>query len=531
MTPLWDKVANQGDQDYSQALWDLTIEESDQHGKGWLEGPLSRSQLDSMFPEGWSPCGRFAVWQGKWRPIDDFSECEVNICFGCFERISLKALDEITWACVQILKCSAARGDVSFTLQDGTVLRGKVHSAWGDVEKVKPLSKTYDLKSAYKQMALHPSERKKAFIILREPASREVKAFVCNTLPFGSSASVLHFNRVSLLLQRIMWDLCLISACYYDDFPSVMPAMLSEGSDKIVHTVMQLLGDDMAVDKETPFSSASEMLGVVLDSSDSSAVCLRNRPDKSEAMCDALGKIVQARFISSRELPSMLGRLQFLESQLFGRMGKLALADLRQVERSSLATVHLDDTHLDALKLLRSRLLQGVSTAARPVLLFTDGACEPAGGTFVTTIGGVLIVPGQLPRVFGSHVPGRLVNEWSERGKHVIGQTELYAVLIARTLWSDLAEDARCIAFVDHTGVHSACINGSSSDKAWRSLLMHLEAADEAKPSLMWYHRVPSASNCADAPSRGQWDEISFLGRWERDHPVCPITSELLKDL
>ena len=29
---------------------------------------------------------------------------------------------------------------------------------------------------------------------------------------------------------------------------------------------------------------------------------------------------------------------------------------------------------------------------------------------------------------------------------------------------------------------------------------MHLEAADEAAPSLMWYHRVPSASNCADAP-------------------------------
>ena len=534
---LWDKVANQSDQDYSQALWDLTMEESDQQGKGWLVGPLSRSQLDAMFPEGWSPCRRFAVWQGKWRPIDDFSECGVNACFGCFERISLKALDEITWACVQILRCSAARGDVSFTLHDGTVLRGKVHSAWGDAERIKPLSKTYDLKSAYKQMALHPSERSKAVIILREPASHEVKAFVCNTLPFGSSASVLHFNRVSLLLQRIMWELCLISACYYDDFPSVMPAMLSAGSDKIVHTVMQLLGYDMAVEKETSFSSASEMLGVVLDSGDSSAVRLRNRPDKSESMCESLGKILEAKSVSSRELPSMLGRLQFLESQLFGRMGKLALADLRQVERSSLPVVHLDDAHLDALKLLRSRLLQGrprqivVSAAARPVLLFTDGACEPAGDTFVTTIGGVLIVPGQLPRVFGSHVPDRLVCQWAERSKHVIGQTELYAVLIARTLWADHLNDSRCIAFVDHTGVHSACINGSSSDKAWRALLMHLEAADEEKPSLMWYHRVPSASNCADAPSRGQWDELAFLGRWERDHPLCPVTSELLKDL
>ena len=93
---LWDKVEGQVEPEYSQALWDLTLEEADKLGKGWLEGPLSRDQLDDLFPEGWSPCRRFAVWQGKWRPIDDFSECGINACFGCFERISLKALDEIT---------------------------------------------------------------------------------------------------------------------------------------------------------------------------------------------------------------------------------------------------------------------------------------------------------------------------------------------------------------------------------------------------------------------------------------------------
>ncbi|CAE7332700.1 PARP6, partial [Symbiodinium sp. CCMP2456] len=248
---LWEKVASHKVQDYSQALWDITMDEADSQGKGWLQGPLSKAQLDAMFPEGWSPCRRFAVWQGKWRPIDDFSECGINACFGCFERISLKALDEITWACVQIFKCAVVRGDVSFTLQDGSVLKGKLHSAWHDADRVRPLSKTYDLKAAYKQMPLHPDERRKAIIILKNPSTLQVQAFVCNTLPFGSTASVLHFNRVSLLLQRVMWELCLISACYYDDFPSTMPAMLGEGSDNIVHTAMQLLGYDMSVEKET----------------------------------------------------------------------------------------------------------------------------------------------------------------------------------------------------------------------------------------------------------------------------------------
>eukprot|EP00439_Symbiodinium_sp_Y106_P006765 s12728_g1.t1 len=131
---LWDKVEGQVEPVYSQALWDLTLEEANKLGKGWLEGPLSKDQLDAMFPEGWSPCRRFAVWQGKWRPIDDFSECGINACFGCFERISLKALDEITWACVQIFRCAVTRGDVSFTLQDGSSLQGRLHSAWHDAD-------------------------------------------------------------------------------------------------------------------------------------------------------------------------------------------------------------------------------------------------------------------------------------------------------------------------------------------------------------------------------------------------------------
>ena len=161
-----------------------------------------------------------------------------------------------------------------------------MHSAWHDANKVRPLSRTYGLKDTYKQLPLHPSERRKAIIILRDPSARRVRAFVCNTLPFGSTASVLQFNHISLLLQRILCELCLVSACYYDDFPPVMPAMLGQGSDRVTHAVMQLLSFDMSVDKESPYASLSEMLGIVLDTSDEAmgAVHLWNRPERSEAM-------------------------------------------------------------------------------------------------------------------------------------------------------------------------------------------------------------------------------------------------------
>ena len=78
------------------------------------------------------------------------------------------------------------------------------------------------------------NERCKAVLILQTPESREVKGFVCNTLPFGATASVMHFNRVSLLLQRILWEVAVAATCYYDDFPSMSPSFLVAGADKVV---------------------------------------------------------------------------------------------------------------------------------------------------------------------------------------------------------------------------------------------------------------------------------------------------------
>ena len=156
------------------------------------------------------------------------------------------------------------------------------------------------------------------------------------------------------------------------------------------------------------------------------------------------------------------------------------------------------------------------SPAESPILVFTDGACEPSASGFTATVGGVLLMPSAgVKLVFGCHVPSTLVAQWAEGRKHVIGQIELYAVVLARVLWSKHLGNSRVIFFVDHSGVLSSCINGCSHDTSWRKLLLHLEEADESAPCLGWWHRVPSASNVADPPSRGKWQELAFLGTRE----------------
>ena len=103
----------------------------------------------------------------------------------------------------------------------------------------------------------------------------------------------------------------------------------------------------------------------------------------------------------------------------------------------------------------------------------------------------------------------------------MIGQTELYAVVLARKLWASYINNSRCIFFIDHGGVMSACIKGNAKDAAWRTLLLKMEEVDEPAPALGWFTRVPSASNIADGPSRGSFDQ---LREFIRDEPTCILT-------
>eukprot|EP00439_Symbiodinium_sp_Y106_P033806 s6605_g4.t1 len=113
---------------------------------------------------------------------------------------------------------------------------------------------------------------------------------------------------------------------------------------------------------------------------------------------------------------------------------------------------------------LRSLL---ASPGEPPVLVFTDGACEPApDGKHLATVGGVIIVRGAAAQVraFGCKVPDRLVARWAAQKRHLIGQTELYAAVLARFMWAKLLNDKRVLFFIDHSGVLGSCISGSASE-------------------------------------------------------------------
>ena len=87
-------------------------------------------------------------------------------------------------------------GSGSSTVDDFTecqVLEGLVRAGWEAAGGKFPFLTTLDLKAAYRQLPLAPDCKPLSMVALAKPDTREPMFFEMQALPFGASASVLHF--------------------------------------------------------------------------------------------------------------------------------------------------------------------------------------------------------------------------------------------------------------------------------------------------------------------------------------------------
>ena len=109
----------------------------------------------------------------------------------------------------------------------------------------------------------------------------------------------------------------------------------------------------------------------------------------------------------------------------------------------------------------------------------------------------------------------------------MIGLVELYAVAVALQHWRGILAGRRVLLFVDNWPVIDVLIRGSSSVGTWRDLLQFMEDNQCEEPPFLWVARVPSKSNPADGPSRGDAAEIAGQGA-KLCRPVCSVSGSVL---
>ena len=211
------------------------------------------------------------------------------------------------------------------------------------------------------------------------------------------------------------------------------------------------------------------------------------------------------------------GRLQFASGQLFGRLAKKAVSIVTEHAYCSKNAV-LDDETISALKLYRTCLESQRPRAvhrsiSKAFLIFTDACFEPDASSVKAGIGAVLVdSSGKVTHFFETSLKDNLVDDINKsQRKTIIFELELFAVIG----WRQFITNCAVVVYTDNDAVRDCLIACNTSSSNARPILdLYLKVEFQSSFNA-WMSRVPTDSNIADAPSRGDCESLRALGASE----------------
>jgi len=269
-------------------------------------------------------------------------------------------------------------------------------------------------------------------------------------------------------------------------------------------------------DKAQEFSTSFRALGIVicLKNFDKGFVEFSNADKRSRELVETISFFLQKSSMNIGEAQRLRGRMQFADSQVFGRLGRLCLKAVTTHAYSGLGP-KLKPECISALRrfsqfLLRSepRRIQGCSS--RPWFIFTDACFDVSNSGWPCGLGGVVVDPHGNPfQFFSTSLSASQMSVLGvEKKVTIIFEAELLAVVIAVSLWSSMFYCSPIVIFVDNNTARDVNISGSARSRTAEALLECLLSAESKSMCFPWYSRVPSPSNPSDAPSRGNVEPL-----------------------
>ena len=476
---------------------------------GHLAGPLSECQVTAdLGSSDWLLNPRFILYQGeeqKVRPIDDCSRSGLNGSYTTNFRLELFDSDTLASVLAVISDCLYER-QIQLDMQDGTSLCGEVHMS---LHGRQWYGRTLDLSRAYKQLAVDGPSR--CLNVVGFKYKQKWVFYRSNVLPFGSTASVYAFNRVSrslhFLLCKLLWT---ISTCFYDDYPVVCP----DDSSAILSTAMSALLDMLGWDhakvgvKATDFAAEFNALGIAvqLKSLHRGSFVLANKPGRIQRITRMLEQVSQEGTITKSKAAEVQGHLNFAVGFYTAKTLRFLVSAFDRLAElpASMSAADLRDLASLAIAMLQGTAPRTYTTSSfsPPMLIFTDAAWDDGKAS----AGAVLYDP--IPAqafVFEIAVPSDLQAMWLEDvGDQIVTQLEFFAYLAVRVEFAAKLTNRLAISWIDNEAARVACIKGNSQSFSLQSLTRVLQQVELEKPSLVWYERVASHSNPSDMPSRGK---------------------------
>ena len=495
-----------------EEVWNITMDEVK---RGWLQGPLTEPQVRKELGPLYVVSPRFGLRQSdKTRPIGDMSISLVNSSFSASYLLELDGVDGVAVLARTFAGAVDDSGTVRLALSDGQVIEGELHPSLNLDEARRILGRTLDLDSAYKQLLVRQSSLWASVLQVRNP-SGEPFLFISQVLPFGVSASVYCFNRFSKALQMIGARLFSLAwVCYFDDFTQFDLAAMGDSLQMTAEKFLDLVGWKYSVKeaKRKPMSPIFSVLGVDVDlsASKSGLVLVRNKESRVNQIQLEISEIVSSRAFSSATASSLRGRLQFAESQTFGRAISLFMRSCNSRATGAKPGSNLDDDMMKELQWAKGfiaedcpRILKVDQSSVR-VVIFTDACLEDNDRTAGIGMVAMVCRDGIPTKKFflSERVPKEVLEKLQVNTPKVIAGLELLAAVMAVDILKDFLVARRAFLFIDNEAARASLLSLWSPIFTHARMLQHLWELVRSKSIFMWTSRVPSLSNVADKPSR-----------------------------
>ena len=161
------------------------------------------------------------------------------------------------------------------------------------------------------------------------------------------------------------------------------------------------------------------------------------------------------------------------------------------------------------LRFIRDHIRSGkskvVSCRLKDTMHIYVDACYEEGLEHPAGFGGVLInEQGNRASYFSELVDEAALHAINAGGSwNPIFELECLAILIAAKLWHTRLAECHTVIFTDNKGALGSMVKGYSDNESGTRILHLVHAVLDQTNSVTCFERVSSASNIADAPSRG----------------------------
>ncbi len=418
------------------------------------------------------------------------------------------------------------------TVDDYVQLARTIRDRW----RTTPQHWGHDHEGAYRQLPLDQPDN--SYVVLLTPDGPTL--WNHNVLMFGAVASVWAYNRFGDFLITMARSLLAIPALHYvDDYGAVEPPhSAASGFETFLH-FKKTLGFDMKRSKEQPPAFMQKTLGVSLSFMDD---CITVAPTAArvQKMTSAIQQCLHTDLLSSHDAETMAGKLVFLSTTMFGRMGRAATKPIYGRQYFTVRNRKLTHALRDAL----TAWLHVLSTSPPRAVPWhlPDGHCnflyadaffdlgdkryrpsdediptewQPRSAKDLHNGWGVVFFPRrtgwrQAVTLRGT-VPCTVLQKFCQRQAFIYFLEAWAQILpsIALAEWLD----GTYMAFVDNEAAKRALIKGYGNDIRINAMLGMYWAFHADHQRSPWLERVSSAANLSDAISRDDFS-LNLANGW-----------------